>query len=120
MTIICGQCSNASLSELALEANYATNCDDGNIINFLHRLEVICYESNNGGLSHKPYKIAVTVKVLHNYTNLKPSDPRGFKEELKVKYKATLAVIGTFPNKTRVMERLLKRIVDKTGIITVG
>ena len=39
MTIICGQCNNATLTELALGANYATDYDDGNIISFLHRLK---------------------------------------------------------------------------------
>ena len=72
MTIICGHCKDATMTKLALGANYATARDNGNIINFLIRLKVTCYESNDGGLSHKQYKIAVTVKALHNYTNLKP------------------------------------------------
>ena len=75
-------------------------CDNGNIITFFDRLKVICYESNDGGFSHKPYKIAVAVKSLHNYTNLKPDNPHGFKEELKVKYNTTLAIVGKFPNRT--------------------
>ena len=80
IAIICWQCDNATLTKLALRVNYVTNHDNENLINFLHRLKVICYESDDGGLSHKPYKIAVAVKLLHNYTNPKPSNPHGFKE----------------------------------------
>ena len=68
----------------------------------------MCYESDDGRLSHKPYKIAVAVKSLHNYSNLSPNNPHGFKEELKIKYKATLAIVGKFLNGTGVMEQLLK------------
>ena len=75
MTIICGQCNNATVTKLALRSTYAADCDDGKIINFFDRLKVICYESNDGGLSHKPYKITVAVKSLHNYINPKPDDP---------------------------------------------
>ena len=50
----------------------------------------------------------VAVKLLHNFSNLKPSNPHGFKEELKIKYNATLAIVGEFLNRTGVMEQLLK------------
>ena len=108
MTIICGQYNDVTLTKLALRTTYAFDCDNGNIINILHRLKFICYEIIDRGLSHKPYKIAVAVKSLHNYTNLKPDNPHGFKEELKVKYNATLAIVGKFPNGTALMEKLLK------------
>ena len=76
------------MTELFLGTNCAANYDAETLINFLERLKVICYGSHDGGLSHKQYKIAVAVKSLHNYSNLKPNDPRRFKEELKIKYKA--------------------------------
>ena len=104
MTIICGQCDNATLTELALGSTYAADRNDRNMISFLNRLRVICYENDDGGLSHKPYKIAIAVKPLHNYTNLKPGNPHGLIEELKVKYEATLAIVGKFPNRTALME----------------
>ena len=95
------------MTEQALGTNYAANCDAGNLINFLQRFNVICYESDDGGLSHNPYKISVAVKSLHNDSNPKPNNPNGFKE-LKIKYKATLAIVGKFPKRIRVMEQLLK------------
>ena len=75
MTIIGGQCNNTTLTKLALRTSFAVDSDKGNIIKFLDRLELICYESDDSGLCHKPYKVVVAVKLLHNYTNPKPDDP---------------------------------------------
>ena len=102
-TIICGQCNDTPITELALGTNYEADCDAGNLINFLQRLNIISYECNDDGLSHKPYKIAVAVKLLHNYSNPKSTNPHGFKEDRKVKYETTLAIVGKFLNGTGVM-----------------
>ena len=45
---------------------------------------------------------------MNNFTNANPNDPHGFKEKLKIKYKAVLAVVGKFPNGTGPMLELLK------------
>ena len=108
MTIICGQCNNATRTEIALGANYKTNCENGELINFLTILQIVCYGSNNGGLSFKLYKNVVVVKSLNNFSNAKPNDPHGFKEELKIKYNAVLAVVGKFASGTGPMLELLK------------
>ena len=50
----------------------------------------------------------MTKKSLNNFTNANPSDPHEFKEELKIKYEAILAVVGKFPNGTGPMPELLK------------
>ena len=50
----------------------------------------------------------MAVKSLNNFSNAKPNDPHGFKEELKIKYDAVLAVIGKFPNGTGPILELLK------------
>ena len=50
----------------------------------------------------------MAVKSLNNFTNAKPNDPHGFKEELKIKYDAILAVVGKFLNSTGPMLELLK------------
>ena len=60
----------------------------------------LCYGSDDGGLSFKPYKNVVVVKSLNNFSNAKPNDPHGFKEELKIKHDAILAVVREFPNGT--------------------
>ena len=70
-------------------------------------LQTDCYRSNNGGLSHKPYKNVVVVKSFNNFSNAKQNDPHGFKEELKIKYNAVLAVVGKFPNGIGPMLELL-------------
>ena len=78
-----------------------------------YHLWTVCYGSDDGGLSFKPYKNVVVVKSLNNFSNEKPNDPHGFKEELKIKYNAILAVIGIlgvigkFPNSTGSMLELL-------------
>ena len=66
------------------------------------------YGSEDGGLSFKPYKNVVVVKSLNNFTNVKPNNPHGFKEDLKIKYDAALAVVGKFPNGTGPMMALLQ------------
>ena len=100
ITIIFGQCDDATRTEIALGTNYKKDCEDGNLINFLTRLQTVCYGSEDRGLSFKPYKNVVVVKSLNNFSNAKPNDPHGFKEELKIKYNAILAVVGKFQNGT--------------------
>ena len=58
-------------------------------------------------MSFKPYKNIVVVKSLNNFSNAKPNDPHGFKEELKIKYNAVLAVVRKFLNSTGPMLELL-------------
>ena len=48
------------------------------------------------------------MKSLHNFSNVKPNDPHGFKEELKIKFDAVLAVIWEFSNRAGPMLELLK------------
>ena len=43
---------------------------------------------------------------MNNFSNAKPNDPHGFKEELKIKYDAVLAVVGKFLNGTGPMLEL--------------
>ena len=45
---------------------------------------------------------------MNNFSNAKPNNPHRFKEELKIKYNAVLAVIGKFLNGTGPMLELLK------------
>ena len=46
---------------------------------------------------------------MNNYTNNKPNDPHGFKEQVKIKYEATKAIAGKFPNGTAALMELLSR-----------
>ena len=46
---------------------------------------------------------------MNNYTNDKPNNPHGFKEQVKIKYKDTKAVAGKFPNETAALLELLSR-----------
>ena len=50
----------------------------------------------------------MSVKSLKNFSNTKPNDPHGFKEELKIRYNAILVVVVKFPNGTGAMMELLK------------
>ena len=54
MTIIYGQCNDATRTEIALGTNYKIICEDGELINFFTMLQTVCYRSDNGGLSFKP------------------------------------------------------------------
>ena len=107
MTIIYGQCNDATRTEIALGVNYKVICADAELIRFLAIVRTVCYGSANGGLLFKPYKNVVVVKPLNNFINAKPNDPHRFKEELKIKYNAVLAVVGKFLNGTGPMLALL-------------
>ena len=67
----------------------------------------VCFGSDDGGLSYGPYKQVVVVKSINNYSNNKPHDPHGFKEEVKIKYDAVKAVIGKSPKGARAIIELL-------------
>ena len=45
---------------------------------------------------------------MNNYSNNKPHDPHGFKEEVKIKYDTLKAVAEKFLNRTAVMMALLE------------
>ena len=78
----------------------------------------LCYRSDNGGLSFKPYKNVVEVKLLNNFSNVKPNDPHWFKEELKIKYNAILAVARKFPSGTgRMLELLAAEVHYWIGLL---
>ena len=93
ITIIYRQCND-----------YAADHGTGNITNSLKRLRTIYHKSDDGSLSYKPYKVVVAVKSLHNISNSKPSNFHAFKEELKIKFDAVLAISRKFPNRIGVME----------------
>ena len=44
---------------------------------------------------------------MNTYTNNEPNDPHGFKEQVKIKFKATKAIVGRFPNGTVALMHLL-------------
>ena len=44
---------------------------------------------------------------MNKFSNAKPNDPHRFKEELKIKFNAKLAVVGKFPNGIGPMLELL-------------
>ena len=87
------------------------NCQEKSLIKFLKRVCTVCFGSVNGGLSVGPYKQVVAVKLISNYSNNKPHDPHGYKEEVKIKYNDVQAVVGKFPNETGAMIELLEAVV---------
>ena len=44
---------------------------------------------------------------MNTYTNNNPNDPHGFKEQVKIKFEATNAIVGRFPNGTATLMHLL-------------
>ena len=107
MTIIYRQCNEATKTEIALRATYDVDCQDGILIKFLKQVRTVCFGSDNGELLFGPYKSVVAVKSMNNYSNNKPNNPHGFKEEVNVKYDAVKAVVEKFPNGIGAMIELL-------------
>ena len=108
MIIIYRQCNDATRTKIALRTTYEVDRQDRNITKFLKQVRTVCFGSNGGGLSFGPYKPAVSVKLLKNFSNNKPHDPHGFKEEIKIKFNDVKAVVEKFPNGTGAMLELLK------------
>ena len=102
------QCDKETKIEIALGGNYNADCQAGNLIKFLNRLRIVCFISNNGGLSFGTFKYVVAVKLMNNYSNNKPHGPHGFKEKFKIKYNTIKAVVGRLPNGTGEIFALLE------------
>ena len=66
--------------EIALGATYNADRQAGRLIEFLNRLRTVCFGSDDGDLSHEPYKQVIAVKLMNNYTNNEPHGPHGFNE----------------------------------------
>ena len=63
----------------------------------------VCFGGDDVGLSYRPYKQVVAIKSLNTYT------PHCFKEQVKIKYEATKAIAGKFPNGTAALIELLSK-----------
>ena len=56
MTIIYGQCDDATRTKITLGVTYKVDHQAKNIINFLEQVHTVCFGRDNGGLSFKQYK----------------------------------------------------------------
>ena len=104
-----GQCDETTQTKITLGNNYTRDRDKGRLLVFIERLRAICFGVDNSGLSYAPYKQVVAIKPLKTYTNNNTNDPHGFKEQVKIKYKATKAIVGRFPNGTAALTHLLSK-----------
>ena len=95
--ILFGQCDEATKTEIALGATYTAGRQAGRLSAFIERLRKVCFSSDDGGLSYRPYKQVVAIKLMNNYTNNKFQDPHGFKEQVKIKYEFTKAIAVKIP-----------------------
>ena len=72
-------------------------------------MRTVCFGNDYGGLSYRPYKQVVAIKLLNTYSNNKPQGPNSFKEQVKIKYEATKAIIRKFTNGTVALMELLSK-----------
>ena len=101
MTIIYGQCGEATKTKITLGVTYAVDCQEKNTIKFFKRVRAVCFGSNNRGLSFVPYKQVIAVKLMNNYSNNKPHDSYGFKKEVKIKYDVVKKGCRKVPKRNR-------------------
>ena len=83
----------------------------------------ICFGGNDGGLTYLPYKLVVAIKSLNTYINNEVHDPNGLKEQVKIKYEATKAIVGRFPNGTATLMHLFSNsqpAIDWGGYCALG
>lgn len=115
IAIIHGQLDLGTKNEMEISPGYEAAVENGNIVTIIQNLRRLCYGDDDGGMLFKPYKAVLAVKALGNFANSKPHDPHTFKDELKTKFQATLAITNQFPNGTIFMEHLLSENVDADG-----
>ena len=92
ITILYGQCDEATQTKIALGDNYTNDRNGGRLLAFVDRMRGISFGGDDGGLSFLAYKQVVVVKSFNTYTNNDTYDPNGFKEQVKIKYEATKAI----------------------------
>ena len=85
ITIIFGKFDEATKTKIPLGATYAADRQAGRLVEFTKQLCTVFFDSDDGGLSYAFYKQVVAVKSMNNFSNKKPYDPHGYKEEVKIK-----------------------------------
>ena len=115
VTFIRGQLDEGTTNELELSPEYEKALKDGDVVKIISNLRTICYGNDDGGLSYRPYKAVIAAKGLTTYVTSNPADPHGFKDELRTRYNAALALTGKFPNGTVFMEQALADNVADDG-----
>ena len=105
------QCNKAIKTAITPGATYNDYCQAGNLIKFLKRVCTVFFRSDNRGLSFRPYKQVVAVRLMNNYSNNKPHEPYDFKKAVKTKYDAVKEVARRFSNKTTGMMEWLGAVV---------
>ena len=108
--ILFGQCYKATQTEIILGDNYTEDCDRGRLLAFIERLRAIFFGGDNVGQSYALYKQVMAIKSLNTYINNDTNDPHGFKEQVKIKYEATKAIVGRYPNGTATLTHLLSKV----------
>ena len=56
-------------------------------------MRTVCFGGDDGGLSYWPYRQVVAIKSLNTYINNNPQDSHGYKEQVKIKYEETKAIV---------------------------
>ena len=115
--VFCRQESfNHDLSRTMWWSNQDQNCSWSNLrsglwcqkaFSFIKQICTVCFGGYDGNLSYGFYKQVVAIKWLNTYSNNEPQTPHGYKGQVKIKYKATKAIDGKFPNRTTALMELL-------------
>ena len=103
MATIWVQLDDDTQAKIKLLANYQTHYGNRNIVEFFKSLCDIGNGSNDGGLSYQPFKVVSALKSLSLFSSQDVTNVHYFKKELKVKYKATKAICGKFPCRTKIL-----------------
>ena len=109
ITILFRQCDEATQTEIAFRATYTADRNAGRLLAFVEQMRTVCFGSDDGVLSFRPYKQVIAIKLLNTYTNNKPQDLHDYKEQVKIKYEATKAIVGKFSNETAALMELLNK-----------
>ena len=56
ITILYGQCDEATQTEISLGDTYTADRNDGKLLAFIQQMRSICFGGDNGGISYASYK----------------------------------------------------------------
>ena len=95
--ILFRQYDEAIKTKIFLRVTYAADSNAERLSAFIEKNRTVCFGDDDGGLSYRPYKQVIAIKSLNTYTDNEPQDPRGFKKQVKIKYKNTKAIGRKIP-----------------------
>ena len=107
MTVILGQCDEATRAQVEVDDEFADILDEGRILDFIRILRVVCYDTSASGSLFQPMHSIDQLKHLLWFDN-QANNMYYFVDDLKNYYASAKAAGWKFPMGTASLIYLLK------------